>query len=97
MKKNNYPEPPRSACTFCPFHSNQEWHDLKQNKTEWNEILEIDSLIRNTDKNKNHQTDKKEMFLHYSCKPLNEINFGDKTGEQFAFDFADECEGMCGN
>jgi len=97
MKKNNYPEPPRSACTFCPFHSNQEWHDLKQNKAEWNEILEIDSLIRNTDKNKNHQTDKKEMFLHYSCKSLNEINFGDKTGEQFAFDFADECEGMCGN
>ena len=24
MEKNGYPEPPRSACTFCPFHSSKE-------------------------------------------------------------------------
>ena len=25
MEDNNYPKPPRSACTFCPYHSNEEW------------------------------------------------------------------------
>jgi len=97
MKKNNYPEPPRSACTFCPYHSNKEWHNLKQNQKEWDEVIKMDRLIRNTDENKKSQIINNEMFLHYSCKPLDEINFDDKLCEQFAFDFADECEGMCGN
>jgi len=25
LENNNYPRPPRSDCTFCPFHSNAEW------------------------------------------------------------------------
>jgi hypothetical protein len=25
MKDNGYSKPPRSACTFCPFHSMKEW------------------------------------------------------------------------
>jgi|TARA_A100000172_G_scaffold46604_1_gene28946 hypothetical protein len=97
MKKNNYPEPPRSACTFCPYHSNKEWHNLKKNQKEWDEVIKMDRLIRNTDENKKSQIINNEMFLHYSCKPLDEINFDEKLSEQFALDFADECEGMCGN
>jgi hypothetical protein len=29
MVQNGYPIPPRSACTFCPFHSQKEWRELK--------------------------------------------------------------------
>ena len=25
LDRNNFKIPPRSACTFCPFHSNDEW------------------------------------------------------------------------
>lgn len=29
MEKHGYPAPPRSACVFCPYHSNAEWRRLK--------------------------------------------------------------------
>lgn len=29
MEKHGYPQPPRSACTYCPFHSDHEWRRLK--------------------------------------------------------------------
>lgn len=29
MKKNEFPKPPRSACVFCPYHSDTEWMRLK--------------------------------------------------------------------
>ena len=47
-------------------------------------------LIRNSNKLKT------KLFLHNSCKPIDEIDFNEDDG-QFAFDFLDECEGMCGN
>jgi hypothetical protein len=30
MKDNGYSKPPRSACTFCPFHSTKEWKRVKE-------------------------------------------------------------------
>lgn len=31
LKRNDYPEPPKSSCTFCPFHHNSEWRWLRDN------------------------------------------------------------------
>ena len=45
MKKNNYPTPPRSACTFCPYHTNT-WRRIKENKKEWDEVVALDKAIR---------------------------------------------------
>jgi hypothetical protein len=42
MEKNKYPKPPRSACTFCPFHSNEEWRKVRENKEEWDKVIELD-------------------------------------------------------
>ena len=95
-KNNNYPQPPRSACTFCPFHSNKEWARVKENKEEWEEVVTIDFAIRNTDQFKKNNKKNGLMYLHNSCVPINEIDFNEDDG-QFAFDFKDECEGMCGN
>jgi hypothetical protein len=51
MEDNFYPTPPRSACTFCPFHSNEEWKRLKENKEEWDEIIALEKLLlKNKDK-----------------------------------------------
>ncbi len=95
MKNNNYPTPPRSACTFCPFHSNKEWARIKQNKEEWEEVVKIDYMIRDTDKFKDKVNIKSKMFLHNSCQPIDQVNFKEDE-DQFKFDFMDECEGMCG-
>ena len=45
MEDNFYPTPPRSACTFCPFHSNEEWKRVKENKEEWDEIVALEKLL----------------------------------------------------
>lgn len=90
MKKNNYPTPPRSACTFCPFHNNEEWLNIKKNKEEWNEVVELDRLIR---KGTKKNTD--EVFLHKDCLPIDQVNFENKKDNQIDL-FNNECEGMCG-
>ena len=32
MKDNGYPMPTKSACYFCPFHSQSTWKEIKKNK-----------------------------------------------------------------
>ena len=34
MQAHGYPTPPRSACTYCPFHSDVEWRKLKKDSPE---------------------------------------------------------------
>ena len=89
MEKNKYPKPPRSACTFCPFHNNEEWRHVKENKEEWAQVIEFDKLIRTGTK-----TDD-EVFLHKDCLPIDQVNFDDKKDDQLDM-FNNECEGMCG-
>jgi hypothetical protein len=90
FKKHKYPTPPRSACTFCPFHNNSEWRNIKENKEEWNEVVELDRLIRKGTKKK-----KDEVFLHNSCLPIDQVDFTEKPDDQLDL-FNNECEGMCG-
>ena len=100
MEENNFPKPPRSACTFCPYHSNEEWRKIKQNKEEWEEVVKLDKMIRNQEqhkeKNKSVAKVKDNLFLHRDCIPIDEVDLreeDDKTGQ---YSLLDECEGMCG-
>ena len=45
IEQKGYPKPPRSACFFCPYHSNEEWRLVKQNQEEWNEAVNLDYKI----------------------------------------------------
>jgi hypothetical protein len=102
MEEHRYPKPPRSACTFCPFHSTAEWRELKKNKEEWAEVVAMDKAIRSQErfKEKNAGSDslKDELYLHRKCIPIDEINFDeeDKQADLF-YGMENECEGMCGN
>jgi hypothetical protein len=81
--------PPQSSCIGCPFHNDSLWLDMKKNDPEaWDDAVEIDKTIRNHPKFKQH------LFLHRSCKPLNEVEFHEQS-ELIDF-FDEECEGMCG-
>jgi len=99
MKKHGYPEPPRSACVYCPFHSNTEWRRLKTEEPE--------EFIKAVDFEKALQSAKAQSknfravpFLHRSCVPLGEIDFSTDVergqGAWWEENFRDECEGMCG-
>ena len=102
MEDNFYPKPPRSACTFCPYHSNKEWLDIKNgDPQEWQEVVAMDKAIRNQEQFKDKNKGKKvveELFLHRSCKPIDEVEFDvkDNQGDLF-YGMANECEGYCGN
>ena len=97
MESYGYGKPPRSACTFCPFHNDKEWQQIKENKAEWDEVVRMDRAIRDQErhKNKDNEFTADELFLHRSCQPIDEVDF-DKSTNQLDF-FNEECEGMCGN
>ena len=97
MSRNGYPEPPRSACYYCPFHSDAEWRRLRdENPVEFRLALEFDKLLRMTHRYHNKRLNM-EVYLHNSCKPLDEIDFdSDEQKGQMTWDFQAECEGMCG-
>lgn len=98
--RKHYPERdvPRSACVFCPYHSNAEWRNIKENDPEgWQESIRIDEEIRNHDWTCTREL-KQQLFLHRSCVPLAEVDLRDldqKSGQQ-QLGFLQECEGMCG-
>lgn len=97
MKDNGYPEPPRSACYYCPFHSNEEWRRLQTEDPEhFQKAVDFENKIRElwVENNGGFRAD---IFLHRSCKPISQVDFRSETEKgQMDFDFQSECEGMCG-
>lgn len=97
MKANGYPEPPRSACYYCPFHSNEEWRRMRNNDpVHFQKAIEFDRSLRSA-WNQNRGGMRMTVFLNVQRKPLEEIDFDspEDKGQQ-TFDFQSECEGMCG-
>jgi len=96
MARNGYPDPPRSACYYCPFHDDEEWRRLKTDDPEhFQKAVEFDATYRRL-QNENPGGLRIEVYLHKSCKPLDKVDFSDKDAGQLGFDFKSECEGMCG-
>lgn len=94
LKRHGYPEPPRSSCYFCPYHSNEEWKRLKINDPEaFAEAVKFEVEFQNT----MIQVDgfRGKPYLHRSCVPLSEIDFNKQSAQTDMF--GNECEGMCGN
>lgn len=93
--KDNFPHPvPRSACVFCPFHSDAEWLGIKRDDPKgWARAIEIDTALRTTATVANRDV-QQTMYLHRSYKPLAEVDL--KRESAHSIGFAGECEGMCG-
>jgi len=88
LMRNGYPQPQRSACIGCPYHSDHEWLDMRDNRPgEWNDAVAFDNAIRK------HGGMRGETYLHRSCVPLERVEF--KADWQIDM-FGNECEGMCG-
>ena len=96
MKDHGYPEPPRSACIGCPFHSNAEWRNLQRtDPAAFADAVVVDRLIRDS----TNAGVERPAFLHRSLKPLDTIDFSDMrdAGQMDLWgNWGNECEGMCG-
>ena len=97
MKANGYPEPPRSACYYCPFHSDDEWRRLRNDDPEFfAKAVEFDKTIREV-YTESEKAMRMRVYLHRKCKPLDQLDFDSPEDKgQLNFDFKAECEGMCG-
>lgn len=90
MKSNGYPTPPRSACIFCPFHSNEEWRRLRDEEpVQFEKAVQFEKVV-----SVNFVS---TPYLHRSCKPLDQVDLRtDEERGQRMLNWQDECEGMCG-
>jgi hypothetical protein len=88
--------PPRSACKYCPFHSDEEWIDLKLNSPdEFKECVIYERDLQEAARNQDALIG--IPFLHESCVPLDQVDFTKKReGYQQLNLFANECTGLCG-
>jgi hypothetical protein len=101
MERNGYPKPPRSACVYCPFHSDKEWRRLKDEEPqEFARAVKFEKDIQEV-KAKTERM-RGVPFLHPSLVPLDQVDFRtDIERGQLSLwleeqSFGNECEGMCG-
>ena len=81
--------PPKSACTFCPYHNQAEWKRAMKTPEDYAEAVEIDNRIRKI-------RPPFDLFVHPSRKPLASIDFRtlEEKGQMNLWDA--ECTGICG-
>ena len=94
LRDHGYNElPAKSACTFCPYHDNKTWRQMKENdRVSWIDAVNFDHAIRDGF----GSTKADALFVHSSRTPLASADLSDPSEGQAAFSFMDECEGMCG-
>ena len=95
MESHGYPRPPKSSCWHCPYQTNAQWRDKRDNQPEeWLKAVAFDAALRTPAMVALNDV---EGFLHPSKVPLAEVDLssnGDRG--QIEFGFLQECEGMCG-
>jgi hypothetical protein len=104
MRDNGYPEPPRSACLFCPFHSDHEWQRIKEgDPDEWQYVIDFEKRLQEV--TSRCETLRSMPFLHPPLVPIDQVVLkpkkaasGDKqvTMHEMWNDIKNECDGMCG-
>lgn len=96
LRRQGYPEPPKSACTFCPFRSNTEWRYLRDvDPAGWSQAIEVDRAIRGN-VSRYARDLRAKPYLHRSLKPLEEVDLSTAEERGQINMFINECEGMCG-
>ena len=92
IEEAGLPEPLKSACVYCPYHSDSYWQWMKdEHPTEFERAVVFDDAIRDmSGRGVNNPT-----YIHRSCVPLSEAVFNVGDPDQVDM-FGNECEGMCG-
>lgn len=95
MKAHGYPQPPRSACVFCPYHSDREWVRLRtENPAEFERAVKFEKDVQAA--TLTDDVSDGVPFLHASRIPLDKVSFDTTAQQEITFGMNNECEGMCG-
>jgi hypothetical protein len=94
MRERGFPEPPRSACVYCPFRSNLEWRHLQRNDPDgFAAAVAFDNKAREIRRNTSMDS---KCFVHRSLQPLDQVDLRNDTDRGQLTLWDDECTGMCG-
>lgn len=98
LKRHGYPTPPKSACTFCPYHDNAMWRTLRDEApADWQDAVAVDAAIRHgVESARVKPKSPARWFLHRSCVPLDQVDLSTPEDHGQLTMFEEECEGMCG-
>jgi hypothetical protein len=95
MQSHDYPKPPRSACRYCPYHSNAEWRRLRDEEPdEFAAAVAMDYEFRRTKALSTSPTS--IPFLHSSRVPLDKVDFSTDEDHGQQVMFGNDCDGLCG-
>jgi len=91
MAAKGYPLPSKSSCLGCPFHSDDQWREIKADPEAWADVLAIDDAIREPARGMRGQ-----QFMHADRIPLRDVDLKTPRERGQLDAFNNECEGMCG-
>ena len=94
MDKHHLPEPPRSACIGCPYHSDHEWRQIKADPIQWADAIAFDASIRVGEIGKRLYGGR--AYLHQKRIPLAIVDLSTEEDRGQGTLFDNECQGMCG-
>jgi hypothetical protein len=91
MSQRGYDKPPRSACYFCPYHSNAEWKRIKNELPKYfQKAIDYERKMQAAAAQASEAYS--TPYLHPSCLPLADAPLDDQQLNLFDA----ECEGLCG-
>lgn len=86
MEERQYPRPPKSACIYCPYRSNEGFRMMRDEAPDdFEAACTFDEAIRLV-------LPAGEAFVHRSMTPLRLVNLDHASDDLFD----NECEGVCG-
>jgi hypothetical protein len=92
LQQNGYPQPPKSACVYCPYHDKAQWRHLRDNApADWAKAVAFDAAIRNGPKGLTGT-----MYVHMQRVALDQVDLSIAEDRGQLNLFNNECEGMCG-
>jgi hypothetical protein len=98
MTSRGLPKPPRSACTYCPYHSDKEWRRLRdEDPKSWQDAIEYERKLQAAAERVPRLDG--VPYLHPQRVPLDQVDLRTDVehGQGLLWnDMGNECAGMCG-
>lgn len=95
MEARGFQTPPRSACTYCPFHSDYEWRRLRDEEpAEFARAVQFERQLQAVKALTDNMAG--VPYLHASLQPLDSVDFSTDTERGQGLLWGNDCTGMCG-
>lgn len=96
LRRHGYPIPPKSSCLGCPFHSNAMWREIREDPAAWEDVVEVDRIIRRPIERPGTSSLRGEQFMHAQRVPLDQVDLSTPEERGQGNLFLHDCQGMCG-